>query len=132
MIVIFFYNNIIECFFISEDKIKHTIKRQKDNIKLMKVEVFQILIKATKNFTIFIIVSFVITIFSVYYISCFNNIYPKTKIEWIKSSFLSIFIFGGFIILIILLDAILRFIGLCIKSEKVFKLSLILSEINNY
>ena len=29
-------------------------------------------------------------IFSVYYISCFNNIYPKTKIEWIKSSFLSI------------------------------------------
>ena len=132
MIVIFFYNNIIECFFISEDKIKHTIKRQKDNIRLMKVEVFQILIKATKNFTIFIIVSFVITIFSVYYISCFNNIYPKTKIEWIKSSFLSIFIFGGFIILIILLETILRFIGLCTKSEKVFKLSLILSEINNY
>ena len=39
------------------------------------------------------------------------------------------FIMGVFIILIILLETILRFIGLCIKSEKVFKLSLILSEI---
>ena len=131
IVAIFTYNNIIECFFINENKIQAVFKRQKDNILFLKSEVYQILRKTIKRFNIFIIVSFIISILSFYYISCFNNIYPKTEMEWIKSSILVILFMTVIIILTIFLESVLRHLALYIKSDKLYKLSLIVAEINN-
>jgi hypothetical protein len=131
IVAIFTYNNIIECFFINENKIQAVFKRQKDNILFLKSEVYQMLRKTIKRFNIFIIVSFIISILSFYYISCFNNIYPKTEMEWIKSSILVILFMTVIIILTIFLESVLRHLALYIKSDKLYKLSLIVAEINN-
>jgi hypothetical protein len=131
IVAIFTYNNIIECFFINENKIQAVFKRQKDNILFLKNEVYQILRKTIKRFTIFIIVSFIISILAFYYISCFNNIYPKTEMEWIKSSILVILFMTLIIILTIFLESVLRHLALYLKSDKLYKLSLIIAEINN-
>ena len=128
---IFAYYNVIDCFFINENKIKGIFKRKKDNIHSMKIEVYQVLKLALKRFTYFIIFSFFISIFSFYYISCFNNIYPNTQVEWLKSSILNIFVISVVLIVLILLESILRYLALYAKSEILYKLSIFLSEIYN-
>ena len=97
----------------------------------MKNEVYQVLKIALKRFTYFIIFSFFISIFSFYYISCFNNIYPNTQVEWLKSSILNIFVISVVLIVLILLESILRYLALYAKSGILYKLSIFLSEIYN-
>ena len=64
---------------------------------------------------------------SLYYLLCFNYVYPKTQIEWIKSNIAIIIVIQLLSILQILLEAVLRFISFKFESEKLFKLSKILS-----
>ena len=80
-----------------------------------------------KRYNAFIIISYILNIFILYYVFCFNNIYIHSKIEWIKSSIFIIVIMQLLPILICLLETIIRFIGIKAKSEKIFKLSLYLS-----
>ena len=80
-----------------------------------------------RRYNIFIIISFIINIFILYYIVCFNSIYSHSKIEWIKSSIMIVFIMQILSILVCLLESIIRFIGIKIKSERIYKISLYLS-----
>ena len=80
-----------------------------------------------RKYNIFIIISFIINIFILYYIVCFNSIYSHSKIEWIKSSIMIVFIMQILSILVCLLESIIRFIGIKIKSERIYKISLYLS-----
>ena len=73
---------------------------------------------------IFIIIAGIFSIFSWYYISCFNNIYPHMKNEWIKSSLFIIILIHILSIIIILIETLLRFVSFEIKSEKMYKASL--------
>ena len=75
----------------------------------------------------FIFISFVITIFTLYYIFCFNNIYPSMKGEWIKSSIIILFSMQALSILQSFLETSIRYIGFKCKSEKIYKISLLLS-----
>ena len=59
--------------------------------------------------------------------SCFNNVYPGVKIEWIKSSFTIIIIMNIISIILVFLEALLRILSFKFKSEKLFKLKQILS-----
>ena len=114
---------IISLLFPTENKIKKILIRKKDNIKEMKNKVFISMKNIINNYWIFIIISYIIAIFSWYYISCFNNVYPYLKIEWIKSS---IFIFIDVQIIIFLgcfLFALLRFISIKSKNERLFRIS---------
>ena len=77
-----------------------------------------------RKYNIFIIISFIINIFILYYIVCFNSIYSHSKIEWIKSSIMIVFIMQILSILVCLLESIIRFIGIKIKSERIYKISL--------
>ena len=114
---------IISLLFPTENKIKRILIRKKNNIKEMKNKVFISMKNIVNNYWIFIIISYIITIFSWYYISCFNNAYPYLKIEWIKSS-VFIIIFMQFIsIFKCFLFAILRIISIKCKSEKIFRIS---------
>ena len=114
---------LITCFILEEKKIKNTFKREKRNMLNIKYEIFLFSKIIKSRYSSFFIISYVITIFSWYYISCFNNVYPYTKKEWIISS---IFIFLGmqiFYMILALIETILRFLSFKLKSEKLFKIS---------
>ena len=120
-------NYITVFFFVEEKKIKGIFKREKGNCIILKYEITQI-IKAIKNrYLCFILISFIISILTWYYIFCFNNIYPHMKVEWIKSSIVIIIIMQILSILLSLLETVIRFLSLKFKSEKIFKISLFLS-----
>ena len=93
----------------------------------IKAKVYQTLKSILNRMTYFIIISFIITFFTMYYISCFNYIYPHMKLEWIKSSIFIIIFMQILSLLLILLESIVRYISFLLKSEKVYKISLFLS-----
>ena len=120
-------NYIIEFFFIQEKKLRNILKNEKDNIMILKYEMIQIIKDLEKRYKSFIIISFIILVFTWYYISCFNNIYPHMKKEWI---IFSVFIIISVQILSLItrfMETLIRFLGHKLKSEKLFKLSLIFS-----
>ena len=118
---------IIEFFFIDEKKIKGIFKREKDNLVVLKYEIVQITKNIKYRYLFFIILSYMITIFTWYHISCFNNIYPHMKKEWIIFSIITIILMQIFYIIVCLLESIIRFISFKFKSEKIYKISLLLS-----
>jgi len=94
---------------------------------ILKYEMIQIIKDLEKRYKSFIIISFIILVFTWYYISCFNNIYPHMKKEWI---IFSVFIIISVQILSLItrfMETLIRFLGYKFKSEKLFKLSLIFS-----
>ena len=96
-------------------------------IIILEYEIVNIIKDLQKRFIYFIILSFIITVFTWYYLLCFNTIYPHMKEEWIKSSIIIIIGMQILSILVYLLEAIIRFVSFKCESEKLFKLSLILS-----
>ena len=79
---------------------------------------------ALKRFLYFIIITYFITLFILYYITCFNYRYYYIISEWIKSS---IFIFISIQILtisVILVESSLRYLSFKTNSENIYKLSL--------
>jgi hypothetical protein len=109
---------IIECFFVDEKKIKGIFKREKENIFILKYEITRIIKSIISRNNYFIIFSFVITILSLYYIFCFNNIYPSMKGEWIKTNIIIIFSMQALSIIQSFLETSIRFISFKYKSEK--------------
>ena len=118
---------MIECFFIEEKAIKSIIKRGKNDLFIIKTKIYKILKKIIIRFVYFIIISFIITSFTLYYISCFNYIYPHMKLEWIKSSIFILIIRQILSSVTILIESIIRYIGFLFKSERIYKISLFLS-----
>ena len=115
---------IIYCFFIEEKSIKGILNDKNNTEKLIKIKIDKIMHQALKRFIYFIIFSYIITLFILYYITCFNYRYYYITIEWIKSSifiFISIQILN---ILIIFVESSLRYLSFKANSEKIYKLSL--------
>jgi len=113
--------------FVEEKKIKGIFKREKDSIIILKYQITQVLKSIISRFNYFIIASFIIVIFTIYYSFCFNYIYPHMIEEWIKSSFVIIFIMQLISVFSCCLETIIRYIGFKCKSEKLFKISLLFS-----
>ena len=114
---------IISLLFPTENKIKKILIRKKKNITEMKNKVFVSMKNIINNYWIFIIISYILTIFSWYYISCFNNVYPYLKIEWIKSSIFIFIIMQIISIFGCFLFAFLRYLSIKCKSEKLYRTS---------
>ena len=131
----FFYTTLVgvivgfvtELFFIEERRIKRIFKREKDNIIILKYEVTEIIKDIKRRNRNFIFISLFIIIFSLYYIFCFNNVYPHMRAEWVKSSILIILVMQILSLLVCLLETIIRFISFKCKSEKIYKIGLLLS-----
>ena len=66
-------------------------------------------------------------IISLYYVTCFNNIYPNVKVEWIETSIIIIIIMQILSIIISLLETITRYISFKCKNEILYKISRLLS-----
>jgi len=118
-----FIGYLTDFFFLNEKKIKGIFKREKDNRVVLKRSITLLIGEIQKRYTSFIIMSFVIFVISFYYILCFNYVYPKTQIEWIKSSILIIIIMQILSILKCLFETIFRILSFKCESEKLYKIS---------
>ena len=114
---------LINCFFFDENKIKHIFIREKDNEFNINKEIYLFIRNIKSGYLSFFIISYIITIFSWYVISCFNNVYPNTRREWIISSIFIFLCFQIFYLFLALFETILRFLSFKLKSEKLFKIS---------
>ena len=114
---------IISLLFPPENKIKRILIRKKNNIKEMKNKVLISIKSIINNYWIFFGISYILTIISWYYITCFNNVYPYLKIEWIKSSIFILTIMQFLPIVTSFLFALLRIISIKCRSEKLYRIS---------
>jgi hypothetical protein len=116
-------NEIIDCFFIEEKKIKGIFLRGKKNYKKIRVDILLLMKKIEKYNMIFIIISYSILLLSWAYISCFNDVYIYTRQDWIKTTIIFFVFIQVFLLFLSLIETIIRFISIPCQSEKLFKLS---------
>ena len=114
---------IIDCFFVEERKLKGIFKREMDNIENLKSEITEFIINLKKRYLSFIILVFIILLFAFFYFLCFNYVYPKTQVEWVKSSITIFIIMQILSVLKCFLETCLRFMSFYCNSEKLYKLS---------
>ena len=114
---------LTDCFFLDEKKVKGIFKRDKDNRIILKRNIALLIKEIQKRYISFIIMTFVIFMISLYYILCFNYVYPKTQLEWIKASILIFMIMQILSLLKCLCESILRFLSFKYESEKLYKVS---------
>ena len=109
--------------FVEEDKIKKIFRRNKEGEVKLKYEISLLVKDIEYKFTTIIIISLILTIICFVYISCFINVYPYIKIEWIKSSLFVLIMMQIINVLTTLVECILRYSAIRCNSEKIFKLS---------
>ena len=117
---------IIELFFVEEKKIKRIFKREKENIDILKQEIIKLTKSIFKSYLAFIIFVMVILLISFYYLLCFNYVYPKTQIEWIKCSITIMIVMQILSALKCLLQTSLRYLSFKMNSPKIYKISKLL------
>ena len=118
-----FIEYMIKCFFVEEKRLKNLFRREKDNETNLRYELSLVLNLIKSRYIWFFITSYIITIFSWYYLTCFNNVYPNMALEWIKSSIAIIFVMLLIYMGLALVEMILRYLSFRFKSEKLFKFS---------
>jgi len=118
---------IIEWFFIEESRLKKLFKKKKEKIQELKYEINHIVRDIKIRYVLFIIITFIITIFTWIHISCFNIVYPNLKWECLIFSGIIIVFMQIFSVIVCLVHSILRFISFKCKSEKIYKISYLLS-----
>ena len=114
---------IINFFFFEEKIIKKLFKREKNNITSLQYEMCKIIKNIKNRYDLFVLICFFVAIIVWYYVFCFNNIYPSMKKEWIITSIVIVFAMQLVNFFKILLESIIRFIGIKCKSERIFKIS---------
>ena len=114
---------LISYCFMDEDYIKEILIENKKNTLEFEKKMNQLIIYVNKKYTILIIISAIFNLFSWFYVSCFNNVYPNTKYNWIKSSLFLIIIVELIIFLKIFLKCVFRYFSLKYKFKRIFQLS---------
>ena len=94
-----------------------------ENKTILKQNINELINTLKKRYISFIIFVFVILIISLYYLLCFNYVYPKTQVEWIKSSILIIIIMQILSLLKCLFEAVFRLLSFKCESDKLYKIS---------
>ena len=116
---------IIKFLIVEEITIHKLLFKKRDTKRSLKYDMSGLLKSILNKIKVLIILSYIIIIFSWYYISCFNNAYPNIKIEWIISSIFIIIFIQILPFIFCFFETCLRFLSIKIKSEKLFKLSLL-------
>ena len=114
---------ITDFFFIDEIKIKGIFRREKNNTKVLKKNITEIMKDLKRRYISFIIIVSIILIISFLYLLCFNYVYPYSQIEWIKSSIAIMIIMQILSTLKCVLETSLRFLSYKFNSEKLYKVS---------
>ena len=114
---------ITDFFFLEEKKIIGLFRREKDNRHAIKEYIILFIKDLQNRYLSFIVIVFVILIFSFYYLVCFNRVYPKTQVEWIKSSIVIMIIVQIISVLKCLYETSMRVLSFRFKSERMYKAS---------
>ena len=113
---------IVDFVAVDENKVKRLFLREKKNTLQIRYEITQITKDIKRNYLILMIICFIIDLISIYYVNCFNNVYPNLCGEWIKSSICIMIIMQILTILRGLLVALIRLIAFKCKSERIYKI----------
>jgi hypothetical protein len=114
---------VVDFFFVEEKKMKGIFRREKDDPLVIKEEIVYLANLIKKRIIYFIIFVYVVLIICLYYLLCFNSIYPHMQIEWIKSSIFIIFIRQILSVIQCISETTLRILSFKYESEKLFKIS---------
>ena len=114
---------ITDFFFLKKKKIKGIFRREKDNRHLLKQLIVTFIKDLQNRYISFIVFVLVILLLSFYYLVCFNQVYPKTQMEWLKSSIVIMIFINIISVLKCLYETSLRVLSFRFKSERLFKLS---------
>jgi hypothetical protein len=118
---------IIKFIFSARRRLDTLVKREKDS-EVFRNEAIKCINRMKKEFIFFIILTFTFELFFWYYLICFCNVYKNTQIDWLKSSLITIFVIEILPFFLVLLIAILRFVGMKFKLESLYKTSQCLAE----
>ena len=116
---------IIKFLIVEKIAIGKILLIKRENKRSLRYEMSKLLKSIFKKTNTLFIINYIVIIFSWYYISCFNNVYPNIKTEWIISSLFIILIVQILPFVLGFLETGLRFISIKCNSEKLFKLSLL-------
>ena len=105
---------------------KRIFIREKNEIGELKYQIIKLRKTIRNRFISFFAVVFLIYFFSFLYVISFNYVYHFTQYEWIKSSIFYFIIIELLILLICLLSVAIRKLSFKSKSEKLFKLSIMI------
>ena len=122
-IVSVFIAYLIDFFFIEEKKIIGIFKRDKESKEILKRNIIELVKELKRRYIGFVVFVFILLILFLYYLLCFNYVYPKSQIEWIKSSIAIIIITQILSILKIFAGAAFRYMSFCCNNEYVFRFS---------
>ena len=114
---------LVDCFFIEEKKIIGILKRETPNKEMIKHNILELIKEIRKRYISFIILVYILLLASLYYLLCFNYVYPKSQMEWIKSSIVIIIIIQILSILKIFFGVLFRYLSFCCDNEYIFKFS---------
>ena len=120
---------IVDFITVEEKKVKRLFLREKRNTLQIRYEISVITTDIKRNYLILMIICLVIGFASLYYLNCFNNVYPNLRNEWIKSSVCIIILMQLLSMLVGLIDALIRLIAFKCKSERIYKIRECFSEI---
>ena len=114
---------ITEFFFVEESKIKGIYEREKDSILNIKNEIIETINDIKRRNLAFIIVVFILIIFFIFYVLCFNYVYHYSQIEWIKSSIVIILATQILSILLSFFETSFRYLAFKCESERLYQFS---------
>ena len=117
---------ITDLFFLSEEKLKKLLKKEKNKSKILREKIVELINDIKKRNIAFIVIASIILLFSFFYLLCFNYVYPYSQIEWIKSSITIVIIMQILSVLKCLLQSGLRFLSFKTRSEKMYKIGKLL------
>ena len=118
---------LIEIYFVNEKKLKRIFLRNLNNLEI-KCKIYLLLNDISKSYKCFIVLNYLVMIFTWYYTFCFNNVYPNTSLNWIKSSLFIIAMIQLLSVVYIFIKSVIRLISFICQSESIFKISKILSD----
>ena len=119
---------IVDFVSFDEKKVKRLFKREKKNTLQIRYEISVMTKDIKRNYLVLMIICGVLGLISLYYVNCFNNVYPNLTAEWIKSSICIILIMQILSILLALLEALIRLLAFKLKSERIYKIKDLLDD----
>ena len=96
---------------------------KKKNPQKFQNEIFKVLKAMKRNFLIFIILDFIILIFSWYYLSAFCNCYHATQMDWFIGSLICVFFVQLYPFILCFLSTLLWYFGIKCKIGLLFRIN---------
>ena len=117
------FDNLVDLLLIEEKNLTGILKREKYDKNIINQKINEFIKYVQIRNIAFIIISFIILLFSFFYLLCFNYVYTYSQIEWIKVCITILILRQIFSILKCFEKTCLRFLSFKCNIEKLYKFS---------